>query len=235
MIEFLPLLLFFVICLSLLMGFPVAFTLGGVSILFALFISIFGLFDLTLLETIPNRLYGIMTNVIKLFMILKNINQICQSILIFFPTLLGKVSTWFLVLMIFLTAYVVIARYVFGVGILSLQELIIYSHGITFLICAAYAMREDQHVRVDILYRRFSERRKKLINLIGNVIFLQPMLWVILFVSFEYVSFSWEIKEISAEPGGLPFVYLYKTVIVISTILLLLQSFANILSFFIND
>ena len=96
-------------------------------------------------------------------------------------------------------------------------------------------MREDQHVRVDILYRRFSERRKKLINLIGNVIFLQPMLWVILFVSFEYVSFSWEIKEISAEPGGLPFVYLYKTVIVISTILLLLQSFANILSFFIND
>ena len=103
------------------------------------------------------------------------------------------------------------------------------------LICAAYAMREDQHVRVDILYRRFSERRKKLINLIGNVIFLQPMLWVILFVSFEYVSFSWEIKEISAEPGGLPFVYLYKTVIVISTILLLLQSFANILSFFIND
>ena len=61
------------------------------------------------------------------------------------------------------------------------------------------------------------------------------MLWVILFVSFEYVSFSWEIKEISAEPGGLPFVYLYKTVIVISTILLLLQSFANILSFFIND
>ena len=85
------------------------------------------------------------------------------------------------------------------------------------------------------MYRRFSERRKKLINLIGNVIFLQPMLWVILFVSFEYVSFSWEIKEISAEPGGLPFVYLYKTVIVISTILLLLQSFANILSFFIND
>ena len=96
-------------------------------------------------------------------------------------------------------------------------------------------MSEDQHVRVDILYRRFSEKRKKFINLIGNVIFLQPMLWVILFVSFEYVSFSWEIKEISAEPGGLPFVYLYKSVIVISTILLLLQSFANILSFFLND
>ena len=118
-------------------------------------------------------------------MILKNINQICQSILIFFPTLLGKISTWFLVLMILFTAYVVIARYVFGIGILSLQELIIYSHGMTFLLCAAYALKEDQHVRVDILYRSFSKERKKLINLIGNLIFLQPMLWVILFVSFE--------------------------------------------------
>ncbi len=62
MIEFLPLLLFFVICLSLLLGFPVAFTLGGVSILFAFVASIFGFFEINLLETMPNRLFGIMTN-----------------------------------------------------------------------------------------------------------------------------------------------------------------------------
>ena len=62
MIEFLPLLLFFVICLTLLLGFPVAFTLGGVSILFAFLASIFGAFEINLLETMPNRLFGIMTN-----------------------------------------------------------------------------------------------------------------------------------------------------------------------------
>ena len=62
MIEFLPLLLFFVICLSLLLGFPVAFTLGGISILFAFVASIFGVFEINLLETMPNRLFGIMTN-----------------------------------------------------------------------------------------------------------------------------------------------------------------------------
>ena len=62
MIEFLPLLLFFVICLSLLLGFPVAFTLGGVSILFAFVANIFGVFEINLLETMPNRLFGIMTN-----------------------------------------------------------------------------------------------------------------------------------------------------------------------------
>ena len=166
---------------------------------------------------------------------IKNINQICQSILIFFPSILGKVSTWFMVLMIFLTAYVVVSRYVFGIGILSLQELIIYCHGITFLVCAAYALRKDQHVRVDIFYRKFSKRRKKIINLFGNIFFLQPMLWVILILSIDYVSFSWLIKETSAEPGGLPFVYLYKSIILVSAVLLIMQSLANILSYFNDD
>ena len=118
----------------------------------------------------------------------KNINQICQSILIFFPKFMGKISVWFLFLMILLTTFVVIARYLFGIGILSLQELIIYAHGITILL-----------------------------------------------LSFDYVSFSWEIKEVSAEPGGLPFVYLYKSTILIFSILLLMQSFANILSYFSDD
>ena len=62
MIEYIPLILFVVMCASLLLGFPVAFTLGGVSLIFAGLGSIFGIFDLYLLETIPNRLFGIMTN-----------------------------------------------------------------------------------------------------------------------------------------------------------------------------
>ena len=62
MIEYIPLVLFVVMCASLLLGFPVAFTLGGVSLIFAGLGSIFGIFDLYLLETIPNRLFGIMTN-----------------------------------------------------------------------------------------------------------------------------------------------------------------------------
>jgi len=62
MIEYIPLFLFLVMCASLLLGFPVAFTLGGVSLIFAGLGSMFGIFDLYLLETIPNRLFGIMTN-----------------------------------------------------------------------------------------------------------------------------------------------------------------------------
>jgi tripartite ATP-independent transporter DctM subunit len=62
MIELLPLLLFFIVCVTLLLGFPVAFTLGGVSLIFAGLGYIFGIFDLYLLETIPNRIFGIMNN-----------------------------------------------------------------------------------------------------------------------------------------------------------------------------
>ena len=61
------------------------------------------------------------------------------------------------------------------------------------------------------------------------------MLWVILILSIDYVSFSWLIKETSAEPGGLPFVYLYKSIILVSAVLLIMQSFANILSYFNDD
>jgi len=62
MIDFLPLILFALVCIFLLFGFPVAFTLAGVSIIFALITSFFGVFDLFLLETLPNRIFGVMTN-----------------------------------------------------------------------------------------------------------------------------------------------------------------------------
>ena len=62
MTVWLPLLLFLCVCLVLMLGYPVAFTLAGVSLVFALAGSWFGAFDPAFLEALPNRLYGIMTN-----------------------------------------------------------------------------------------------------------------------------------------------------------------------------
>jgi TRAP-type mannitol/chloroaromatic compound transport system permease small subunit len=88
---------------------------------------------------------------------------------------------------------------------------------------------------VDIFYRRASIKNKRIINLVGHLFFLQPMAWVILILSYDYVSFSWSITEVSPEPGGLPFVYLYKTTLLIFGIILIMQSFASLLSLFNND
>jgi TRAP-type mannitol/chloroaromatic compound transport system permease small subunit len=166
---------------------------------------------------------------------MKNINQTFQYVLTIFPRFLGILSSWAIFLMIVLTTLVVFFRYFLGIGVVGLQEMVIYFHGIAFLFCSAYAYENDEHVRVDIFYRRSSIKNKKLINLIGNLIFLQPMAWTIFILSLDYVSFSWSIYEISPEPGGLPFVYLYKSSILIFSFILIMQSLSLIFSYFDND
>ena len=166
---------------------------------------------------------------------MNNINQTIHSLLTIFPHYLGKISSWAVLLMIVFTTVIVFFRYVLGIGVVGLQELVIYFHGITFLFCSAYTLENDEHVRVDIFYRRASKESKKTINLLGHLIFLQPMAWIILILSFDYVSFSWSIAEISPEPGGLPFVYLYKATLLIFSIILILQSFASIFSLLSDD
>ena len=166
---------------------------------------------------------------------MKNINQTFQYVLTIFPRFLGILSSWAIFLMIVLTTLVVFFRYFLGIGVVGLQERVIYLHGIAFLFCSAYAYENDEHVRVDIFYRRSSMKNKKLINLIGNLIFLQPMAWTIFILSLDYVSFSWSIYEISPEPGGLPFVYLYKSSILIFSFILIMQSLSLIFSYFDND
>jgi TRAP-type mannitol/chloroaromatic compound transport system permease small subunit len=166
---------------------------------------------------------------------MKNINQTFQYVLTIFPRFLGILSSWAIFLMIVLTTLVVFFRYFLSIGVVGLQEMVIYFHGIAFLFCSAYAYENDEHVRVDIFYRRSSIKNKKLINLIGNLIFLQPMAWTIFILSLDYVSFSWSIYEISPEPGGLPFVYLYKSSILIFSFILIMQSLALIFSYFDND
>ena len=117
-----------------------------------------------------------------------------------------------------------------------MQELLVYSHGMLFLFYAALALKDDAHVRVDIFYRELSDKRKRMVNIFGNLFFLQPFAWVILIFSFEYVYFAWSINEISPEPGGLPFVYLFKTSLIIFPVLLILQSFSELIKLvFKND
>ena len=166
---------------------------------------------------------------------MKNINQTFQYLLTIFPYSLGIISSWAIFLMIVLTTLVVFLRYFLGIGVVGLQEMVIYLHGIAFLFCSAYAYENDEHVRVDIFYRRASKKNKKIINLIGNLIFLQPMAWTIFILSINYVLFSWSTYEVSPEPGGLPFVYLYKSCILIFSVVLILQSLASILAYFNDD
>ena len=131
--------------------------------------------------------------------------------------------------MVLITCLVVIMRYGMDMGSVFLQDVVLYLHGSLFLLGAAFALKRGAHVRVDIFYRNFNESKKALVDLLGNVIFLQPVCWTILFYSWGYVEFSWRIMEVSPDPAGLPFGYIQKSLLITVAVLLSLQSLSEIL------
>ncbi len=132
--------------------------------------------------------------------------------------------------LVVVTFTVVMLRYVFQLGWIAMQESILYLHASLFLLGAAYTLKQDGHVRVDIIYRGLSARGKALVNLLGSLCLLLPVCSFLLWVSWDYVATSWSLREGSHETGGLPFVYLLKTLIPVSAFLLIVQGVSQALS-----
>ena len=137
---------------------------------------------------------------------------------------IGKFFSLFLPIIVILIIYIVISRYLFGVGRADLQELALYLHALVFLGCAGWALTEEEHVRVDILYKDKSKSYKKLVNTLGLVFFVLPIVFIISFYSIDFIKLSWLLKESSTEPGGLKTVYLHKTIILLFPIVLFLAT-----------
>lgn len=141
----------------------------------------------------------------------------------------GRTLAWLALFMALLTTAIVILRYGFSTGSILAQELVTYMHGSLFMLGAAYALKQGAHVRVDIFYRDFSPRTKAWVNSLGGIIFLLPLCIFIGGVSWNYVTESWVIMETSREPGGIPAVFLLKSLLPLMAINLLLQGLAETL------
>jgi TRAP-type mannitol/chloroaromatic compound transport system permease small subunit len=144
-------------------------------------------------------------------------------------TVIGHSAAWLLLMMVLLQSLVVVLRYGFEIGSIALQESVSYLHACCFMLGAAYTLKVDQHVRVDIIYRNLSFRKRAWVNLVGAVLFLIPLMLLIIWSSVGYVSQAWQVQETSAEPGGLAFVYLLKTLIPLFALTLLCQAAAEII------
>ena len=126
-------------------------------------------------------------------------------------------------------ATIVVLRYVFQIGSIALQESIIYINALIFTFGVGFTLKEQGHVRVDIFYSRLSHTQRAWIDLCGTLLLLVPSALFIIWVSWDYVSISWQIREGSAESSGLPYVYLLKSAILLLPALLLLQGVSEIL------
>lgn len=141
----------------------------------------------------------------------------------------GRLVSGLTILMAIVTCIVVAARYAFNLGSVGLQESVMYMHGAVFMLGIAFTLKENAHVRVDVFYERFSRRAKALVDLAGTLFLLMPVAAFIGLSSLDYVALAWSLKESSGQPGGLPGVYLLKTLIPAMAAALALQGLAEIM------
>lgn len=154
---------------------------------------------------------------------LERLAGICEGI----NEWLGRAASWLSLFMVVVTFVIVVLRYAFDLGWIWLQESVTYMHAALFLIGAAYTLKHEGHVRVDIFYSRFGERGKAWVDLFGSLLLLMPVCIFIFAVSWDYVVQSWELHEGSREAGGLNGVYLLKSLILLMAGLLVLQGLAG--------
>ncbi len=142
-------------------------------------------------------------------------------------TRIGRAAAWLCLAVVALQFTVVVLRYLFGIGSIQLQESIIYSHAAMFLLVAAWTLKNDGHVRVDLFYASSGPRRKAIVDLVGALLLLIPFAVAILYFSWPYVTRSWTIFEGSREASGLPLLFVLKTLIPVFAAMLILQGMAQ--------
>ncbi len=140
---------------------------------------------------------------------------------------MGKTVAYFTVIMAVVMFLIVVLRYGFNLGSIALQESITYMHAAVFLLGSAYTFQQNGHVRVDVFYRRFSKKTRCIVDLLGSLLLMLPIAIYLSIVCHHYVFESWSILEGSREPGGLPFVYVLKSFLLIFAYSLILQAFSE--------
>ena len=130
--------------------------------------------------------------------------QRLKAILEQLSELTGSAIAWLTVLMVIGTFVIVVLRYVFDLGWIAMQESIVWMHAAVFMLGASYTLKRNEHVRVDIFYRRTSADRRAWVDMAGTLVFLLPLAVFIAVTSWDYVHTSWAIGEASRKPADCP-------------------------------
>ncbi len=140
----------------------------------------------------------------------------------------GDAICWLALLLVLTQFAVVLLRYLFGTGSVFLQESLLYQHGLILMLGAGATLARDGHVRVDLFHRRLGARGRALVEVVGTLLFLLPVLAAIAFHSWGYVAGAWATLEGSTEMAGIPARFLLKSTILAFCAVLALQGIAVI-------
>ena len=139
----------------------------------------------------------------------------------------GKLAAWIVIFNVFALVYEVIARYLFNSPTTWSYEMTYFFYGSHFLLGAAFSPYMQSHIRVDILYQRFSPRVRAIIDIIGYLVFFFPAIGVLIYAGTEFIIQSFEMGEKSGLSSWRPYLYPFKAVVVIGILLLFLQGVAE--------
>ena len=136
---------------------------------------------------------------------------------------------YILIVLIVLVFSTVFFRYVFNMSYIIIQEIIMYLHALIFMFGISYALKENSHVKIDVLYNSLNKRAQRVISIAGLVSFILPTALFIIYISIDMVTQSWMILEGSSEAGGLDLVFILKSLIPISGVLIFLQGISELI------
>lgn len=144
-------------------------------------------------------------------------------------TAVSKYIAWTNLLLVAVIIIQVIMRKVFSNGQITLEELQWHLYATAVMFGTAYAQVTNLHVRVDLFYHNFSERKKAVMDLLGMIFLAMPFVIIVILHSYDFAYESWRVNESSSSPSGLPFRWIIKSVIPVSFTLLLLSIVAKVL------
>ena len=141
---------------------------------------------------------------------------------------IGKGISWGTTALVILVCADVFRRWLINDTEAWIMELEWHLFALIFLLGAAYTLKHDKHVRVDLFFAKFSPRDKAWVNIVGSIFFLLPWCAVIIYMSWAYTLEAWQVGEGSPDPGGLPARFLIKGAITLGISLLMLQGISEL-------
>ena len=140
--------------------------------------------------------------------------------------MVGRTVAYLTLATVLICATVVVIRYVLQTGFVWMQELFIWTHAAAFMLGAGFTLMVNRHVRVDIVYESRSPRTRAWLDLLSTIVFLFPWIIVLWYYAGPYGAASWRLGEASPQVGGMPGLYLLKSVILGFCVLMMLQGLA---------
>src|SRR5256886_10094801 len=143
-------------------------------------------------------------------------------------TWVGKAAAWLIIALMTVVCVEVFKRYILNAPTAWIFDLDNMLYGTLFMMCGAYTLAQDAHVRGDFLYGSMKPRTKASLDLVLYILFFLPGMMALIYAGYDYAAISWRIDEHSNVSSNGPPVYPFKTIIPIAGVLVLIQGIAEI-------